>query len=219
MASPSVSLTRLTARLNDLWTSEQDRGVLRGALRALDERYRLGDKIDREPAVADVVVQMFERLAAAYQPLGRLEGKRVLDIACGSNSSKAPANIHMPTPFGRFTFRRARKGYAARFEPWMCRILLELGADPVGVDFGDLEGERFEHHHVDLGQIDALDFLPGMSFDGIQDSRLFGSPEFAALFPREADRLRIAREIREQEQRLLKPEGVIIHSDAAERLG
>ncbi|HET6701727.1 MAG TPA: hypothetical protein VFH14_07990 [Gemmatimonadaceae bacterium] len=41
---------------------------------------------------------------------------------------------------------------------------------------GDLDGERFEHHRVDLGKPGALDFLTAASFDGVQDSRLFGSP-------------------------------------------
>jgi hypothetical protein len=67
---------------------------------------------------------------------------------------------------------------------------------------------------VDLGKPGALDFLPDTSFDGIQDSRLFGSPEFTAQFPNQADRLKVAQEIKRQEQRLLKPGGIIIHSDA-----
>jgi hypothetical protein len=109
---------------------------------------------------------------------------------------------------------RSRKGYTAQFEPWFCRILVELGADPVGIDFGDLDRESFTHHRVDLGQVGALAFLPSHSFDAIQDSRLFGSPEFTAQFPNPADRLKIAGEIVRQEQRLLKIDGIIIHSDA-----
>jgi hypothetical protein len=90
-----------------------------------------------------------------------------------------------------------------------------MGATPVGIDFGDLEGELFIHYQVDLGKMGALDFLPDHSFDAIQDSRLFGSPEFTAKFPRQADRLKVAQEIKRQEQRLLKIGGIIIHSDAS----
>jgi hypothetical protein len=43
---------------------------------------------------------------------------------------------------------------------------------------------------------------------------LFGSPEFTAQFPSRADRLKVAREIREQERSLLKKGGILIHSDA-----
>jgi hypothetical protein len=93
-----------------------------------------------------------------------------------------------------------------------------MGATPVGVDFGDLEKELFEHYRVDLGKPGALGFIPDASFDAIQDSRLFGSPEFTAQFPDQADRLKVVREIVQQEQRLLKPDGIIIHSDAMELL-
>ena len=106
------------------------------------------------------------------------------------------------------------KGYTAQFEPWFCRILFELGANPVRVDLGDLESEVFVHYRVDLGKIGALDLLPDHSFDAVQDSRLFGSPEFTAQFPNQADRLMIAQEIKRQEQRLLKKNGIVIHSDA-----
>lgn len=70
------------------------------------------------------------------------------------------------------------------------------------------------HNSVDLGKIGALDYLPDHSFDAVQDSQLFGSPEFTHQFPNQADRLKIAQEIKWQEQRLLKPNGIVIHSDA-----
>ena len=91
-----------------------------------------------------------------------------------------------------------------------------MGAHPAGIDFGNLEGEAFEHYRVDLGRIGALDFLPDHSFDAVQDSRLFGSPEFTTQFPDPADRLNVATEIRRQERRLLKAGGRVIHSDAEE---
>ena len=66
--------------------------------------------------------------------------------------------------------------------------------------------------------VKQLDFLPAHSFDAVQDSRLFGSPEFTAQFPDHADRLQVAQEIRRQERRVLKPDGIVIHSDAGELL-
>lgn len=99
------------------------------------------------------------------------------------------------------------------FEPWFARLLLELGAEPVALDAGDLEGERFEHHRVDLGRPGALDFFPDGSFDGVQDSRLFGSPEFRKAYPRRRDHERVRTEIARQERRVLKRRGVLIHSD------
>ena len=184
----------------------------------LDEKYGLSSKLEREPGTAEIIVQMVGRISKAFGTLSAVQGKRILDIACGSNTSRAPSSIYINTPFGEKRIGRATKGYTAQFEPWFCRILLELGANPVGVDFGDLEGEAFEHYRVDLGQKGALIFMPDHSFDGIQDSRLFGSPEFTAQFPNRADRRKVAQEIRRQEQRLLKANGIVIHSDAKKLL-
>jgi hypothetical protein len=167
-----------------------------------------------EPGIEEIIKQMAGRLAISYKSLTGIPNKRILDIACGSNSSRLPTSLHIDTPFGEMSFGASR-GYTALFEPWFCRILFELEATPVGVDFGDLDHELFIHHRVDLGKIGALDFLPDHSFDGIQDSRLFGSPEFTAKLTNPSDRLKVAQEISRQENRLLKIDGIIIHSDAA----
>ena len=189
------------------------------AVQALDERYDLGNKVEKEPGTLEIILQIFERLIYAYEDLANVSGKRILDIACGSKTSRAPSVIHIRTPFGKKVIRTAStKRFTAQFEPWFCRILLALDAHPVGVDIGDLDGETFEHYRVDLGREGALNFFPDHSFDGIQDSRLFGSPEFTSQFPHRADRLKVAREIRDQERRLLKEGGVLIHSDARDLL-
>jgi hypothetical protein len=204
---------RLVAGLSGLWAAPQDQARIAACIKALDTRYDLYRKMRREPGVAQIIEQMMGRLARSYGKLSELKDKRILDIACGSNTSKLPASLHLKTPFGEMTIGAA-KGYTALFEPWFCRILFELGTTPVGVDFGNLEQEAFIYYRVDLGVPGALNFLPDASFDGIQDSRLFGSPEFTDHFPDQTDRLKVAHEINWQEQRLLKPGGIIIHSDA-----
>ena len=205
---------RLVATLSRLWKDEQDHTMISETIQALDTRYHLNKKVGGEPGVEGIIKQMFGRLANSFGRLSSIQDKRILDIACGSNTSKAPASFQIATPFGEMRIGRSKRGYTAQFEPWFCRILIELGANPVGVDFGDLEHEAFTHYQVDLGKTGALDFLPSHSFDAIQDSRLFGSPEFTAQFPNRADRLKVAQEIRRQEQRLLKIDGIMIHSDA-----
>jgi hypothetical protein len=212
-------LAQLTRQLVLLWDDPQDQASLAKTLQALDLRYALTWKMAQEPSVAEILAQMLGRIAAVYGKLSDLRGQKILDIACGSNTSKFPGGISVNTPFGVKTIGHSGRGYTALFEPWFCRILLELGADPIGVDRGDLEAESFTHHQVDLGKPGALDFLPDHSFDAIQDSRLFGSPEFTDQFPDPSDHLRVAREIRRQEIRLLKPGGIIIHSDAREMVG
>ena len=205
---------RFITKLNRLWKDEQDHARLAKIIDEINTLYTLNEKISNEPGVEDVVMQMFGRLANSFTNLSNIRDKKILDIACGSNTSKAPSVLFINTPFGKKTIGRRSGGYTAQFEPWFCRILYALGANPVGIDFGDLDSEFFVHYRVDLGQIGALDFLPDHSFDAIQDSRLFGSPEFTAQFPEERDRLKIAKEIRRQEERLLKANGLIIHSDA-----
>src|SRR4030067_85297 len=205
---------RLIAQLSRVWKGEQDHLRLARMIRALDARYDLIEKAAKERGVVEVITQLTGRLAKAFERLSDIEKKVILDIACGSNTSMAPASLHIDTPFGEMKIGRSTTGYAAQFEPWFCRILLELGARPVGVDFGDLDHEAFTHYQVDLGQEGVLDFLPSRSFDAIQDSRLFGSPEFTAQFPSLADRLEVAQEIRRQDERLLKTDGIMIPSDA-----
>ena len=204
---------QLIAEVSGLWEDPEDRVRIANCIKALDTRYELYRKIVREPGVAQIIEQMAGRLARSFGRLADLRNKRILDIACGSNTSKLPASLHIKTPFGEMSIG-ASQGYTALVEPWFCRILFELGTTPVGVDSGDLEQEAFIHYRIDLGKPGALDFLPDASFDGVQDSRLFGSPEFTAQFPNQSDHFNVAHEITRQEQRLLKKGGVIIHSDA-----
>jgi hypothetical protein len=192
----------LITNLDHLWMDRQDQLIIAKTIQTLYARYDLRRKIASEPGVAEIIEQMVGRLAHSYPRLSELQGKNILDIAVN-------------TPFGEISFGRSGRSYTALFEPWFCRILYELGAAPVGVDFGDLEHEVFIHRRADLGKAGALDFLPDHSFDGVQDSRLFGSPEFTAQFPDQADRLVVAGEIVRQERRLLKTGGIVIHSDAA----
>ncbi len=210
---------QLIAILSRLAKDQDERDLIAIAIAALDARYDLSGKMAKEPGVEEIIKQLLGRLEGAFGSLSTVKGKRILDIACGSSTSKAPSSIDIDTPFGEKRINTAdTEGYTAQFEPWFCRVLLQMGAHPVGIDFGNLEGEAFEHYRVDLGQTGALDFLPGRSFDAVQDSRLFGSPEFTAQFPNRADRLTVAAEILRQEQRLLKVRGIVIHSDAAHLL-
>jgi len=192
----SDAVTKPT-RLAIFGRTAMERRALAKVASALDERYDLARKIAREPGVEGILREFIDRLQRAFGSVEKVHGKRILDIASGSNTSRSPDT-------GERT---------ALFEPWFCRLLLELGAEPVGIDIGDLEAERFEHHAADLARIGALDFLPAASFDGVQDSRLFGSPEFRAAFPDRGGDERIRTELRRQERRVLKRGGVLIHSD------
>jgi hypothetical protein len=186
-------------RLAALGPTASDRSLLLGALLRLVADDDLDAKLAEEPAVTSVMTEFIDRLLRAFGSVQTIRDQVVLDIACGSNSSRSP-----------MTDRRT-----AAFEPWMCRLLAALGAHPVGLDIGDLDRERFEHHRVDLGSPGSMDFLPAASFDAIHESRLFGSPEFRSIYGGAADRVRA--EITRQEARLMKPGGILIHSDAEDR--
>jgi SAM-dependent methyltransferase len=206
---------RLITKLSNLWKDQHDHTLIVNTAQALNARYELNRKMANEPGVEAIIEQMFGRLANSFGRISKIQNKKILDIACGSNTSKAPASLYFRTVGSRSLENTSRR-YTAMFEPWFCRTLVELGANAVGIDMGDLENEFFEHYQSDLGQPGALDFLSSHSFDAVQDSRLFGSPEFTAQFPDTADRLQVAHEIVRQEQRLLKPGGMVVHSDAAE---
>ena len=178
-----------------LGRTASDRALLRRALGKLDADHRLASKIAAEPNLATIMAEFVTRLMDAFGSLPAIRGQAILDIACGSSSSRSPAT-------GRPT---------SEFEPWMCRLLLELGAHPVGLDIGDNAGEEFEQYRVDLGVPGALDFLATESFDAIHESRLFGSPEFRSVHGPATERIR--REMHWQEGRLMRPGGVLIHSD------
>ncbi len=184
-------------RLVSLARTPSDRALLTRTFERLDDRYELGRKIAREPELAAILEEFIDRLRSAFGSPAGVRGKRILDIASGSNSSRSPTTAQR----------------TALFEPWFARLLLELAAEPVALDSGDLDGELFEHHRVDLGRSGALDFLPDAAFDGVQDSRLFGSPEFRKAYPRRRDHERVMAELARQERRVLKPGGVLIHTD------
>jgi len=152
-------MTDALGELVALGRTASDRALLGRALGELDAQHRLASKIAAEPNLAAIMTEFVTRLMDAFGSLSAIRGQAVLDIACGSSSSRSPVT-------GRQT---------SEFEPWMCRLLLELGAHPVGLDIGDLADEAFEHHRVDLGVLGALDFLATGSFDAIHESRLFGS--------------------------------------------
>ncbi len=121
----------LIASVSRLWANPGDQPRIAAALKALDDKYDLSLKMTREPGVQDILQQMAGRMAEAFSQLADILGKRVLDIACGSNTSRAPASLYINTPFGENRIENPNLDkYTAQFEPWFCRMLLEVGATP-----------------------------------------------------------------------------------------
>lgn len=111
------------------------------------------------------------QLARIFSVTSSIEGKTILDLGCGSNTETedikgSPSN----------------QGNLSIWNPWLCRALYELGANPIGVDFGSLEGEEFEHYsHVDLMTESLLTYLKPSSVDLAHNQATLPSSQMNAL--------------------------------------
>lgn len=145
------------------------------AVRRVQQRYAM-------PELPDYPVGLFASLADAFGGYDRLRGRRILDLGCGCYDWL---------------------GAAPRlYEPWLCRLLAEAGAAPVGIDSSPLE-EPFETHCADLTVPGALGFLPASSFDVVHTSSVLG------ILPRDKERS-AAQELKSQAERLLRAGGPFV---------
>ena len=86
----SGMMTEVPARIVAIGRTASDRALLRRALGELDARHRLGSKMAAEPNLAAIMTEFVTRLADAFGSLSAIRGQAVLDIACGSSSSRSP---------------------------------------------------------------------------------------------------------------------------------
>ncbi len=132
------------------------------------------------------------QLRAAFPNLNDLRDKHVADIACGS--------------------RCYEDNTKRQYEPWMSRLLLHLGATPVGVDLAAQQGETFDWRQADLTIPDALDILKSNSFDAVY---ICAFPTRKAIRHLDSKGLRwpdMRDNILSHVRRALKTDGVIIRS-------
>lgn len=137
----------------------------------------------------DKPILFLSNLQKAFGSLFVVRGKRILDVACGSVASEKAHALTLEltemkrqgidiehtsqyralqqeiTPYTDIDFDTGEIGRS--FEPWLPRILEALGAEAVGIDVGNLDGEPFEHHRLDLRDEHALDVLSDKSFDAV----------------------------------------------------
>lgn len=120
-----------------------------------------------------------------------LKQLKILDIGCG-----ATANIMGP---GSNSHRH--------FEPWFCRTLHELGSQVIGVDFGYLGNETFEHYNANLLEPNSLENIPDNSIDIATCNNFFDGMWKIGDRPRE-----IAKTVlKPQLERVVKQEGFFIY--------
>ncbi|MGV8152472.1 MAG: hypothetical protein ACP5OG_05305 [Candidatus Nanoarchaeia archaeon] len=131
--------------------------------------------------------------------LGDLQNKKILDLGCGSNDPRLEG-------FGDFEDRA--------FEPWLCRGLYELGINPIGIDYGQLDREKFEHYSLNLIEENSLKFIPDNSIDIANASGLFSSPFLhCRIHGLNTSGEKLREILLPQLERIVKPEGYFIYND------
>ena len=141
-----------------------------------------------------------ERLQSAFGTLAAVNGKTILDLGCGAVRGTGEVDAN-PGTWG----------------PWLPRAVVELGGKAVALDIGFVPAsEKFTFHRVDLRKPDCLSFLESNSFDAINCSNLFSSPHliFRLGEHHQARREGFRSSLLAQTERLLRPNGIIIHFDS-----
>ena len=124
-------------------------------------------------------------------------GKTILDLGCGSNN---------PFLEGAGWFRDSM------YEPWLCRSLFFLGANPMGIDIGRLDGEKFRYIRANLNKDNVLSSIPDSSVDLANAGQLFSSPLLRKMG---IDSGELKRKLLPQLERVCKPDAYfLIREDA-----
>lgn len=172
---------------------DQQSNILWNLKPKIIEKYFNNDKDALDESSCALHTQLFFLLYAAN---GNLEGKTVLDLGCGSLSN-------LDDQLGIFRNRM--------FEPWLCRILPELGAKPIGIDIGINPDAEFEFYQRNLNDAHVLDFIKDKSIDIVNCNQFYNSPFLRSHVRNAPETLKSI--LIPQIERVLKPEGAYIFSE------
>ncbi len=181
----------------------------------------------KEDSVRKYIDDIIRLVKVKFGDAEHIRGKRILDLGCGSTlfSDEKERLLYIQGIEDKDERRRRISDWntsasysneldvslnpvapSRLWEPWLCRVLLEIGAEPVGVDIRNLNDEQFEHHQLDLSRAGVLNVSPDHSFDFIHAKQIL-----TALAYRSHDVRPIKDELQRQAQRLLKVGGRIIN--------
>ncbi|MBP7058301.1 hypothetical protein KBB06_03125 [Candidatus Gracilibacteria bacterium] len=127
-----------------------------------------------------------------------LKDKIIVDLGCGNNGGTAE-----------------NADFDSRYQPWFCRILQELGAKPIGIDMGNLDGEPFEHFQEDLAAESPLKTLPPQYADAVFADDFYHSPQLIEMKiqNRSLDIRNLRQRIFPAIKRVLKSHGFYVEND------
>lgn len=127
-----------------------------------------------------------------------LKDKIIVDLGCGNNGGTAE-----------------NADFDSRYQPWFCRILQELGAKPIGIDMGNLDGEPFEHFQEDLTSKSPLKTFPPQYADAVFADDFFHSPQIIEMKiqNRALDIRNLRQRIFPAIKRILKSYGFYVEND------
>ena len=149
------------------------------------KEYFEGNKKDyRESGTEFIILNQLTQLNHVLP--GGVRNQKVLDLGCGSTEyPKSPLLI------------------TRMYEPWLCRILKKLKANPIGIDIRTNSiWEGFESYMVNLCNLNSLSFLQDNSIDVANAKSLFDS-----TFANE----NLKENLIPQLERIVKPEGYFLY--------
>jgi hypothetical protein len=173
-------------RAVDYWKYRPEIVRLKSELKTALERKYMGKRF--QVPISNQITKL------VYVANGDLSKKRLLDLGCGNNDNIDNYGLSK----------------TSLFEPWLCRGLYELGFNPIGIDYGNLDREKFEHHQIDLVN-ERLDCIPDSSIDIVNASELFNSP-FLKIELGDRTGVGLMKILLPQIERVVKPLGCFIYS-------
>jgi len=120
--------------------------------------------------------------------LGDLEGKKILDLGCGS------------------VYTTGESAVGRGYPPWLCRALHQLKARVIGIDWNPQDSEEFESYKIDLYHHNSLKQFYGREFDLACAFSLFDSPSLHLVHGPDAGR-RLFDMMTIQLERIVKDKG------------
>lgn len=127
----------------------------------------------------------------------KIEDLTVLDLGCGAKRNSPPT---------AYRKEDEGKGVFDSFQPYLCRAIHLMGGRAIGIDFGNLSDEPFEHYKKDLTETNCLDNFASDSVDVAVERAFFSSPSLIY-------HNFITKSLLPQVDRIVKPNGFFLYED------